>query len=98
MQCLLPHEASTTWPSGTEPWVSIQLCRRRPYAVDGLAISSQSPFRVVGENSPLANRSAFLGGLLLRSLHLRPSRSLGSRDPLPCCCRQVSPASRPFPV
>jgi hypothetical protein len=32
-----------------EPWASIQLRRRRPYAVDGLAIS-QSPFRVVGEN------------------------------------------------
>jgi len=56
MQCLLPHEASTTWLAGTEPWASIQLRRRRPYAVDGLAISSQSPFRVVGENSPIANQ------------------------------------------
>jgi len=54
MQCLLPHEASTTWAGGTEPWASIQLRRRRPKAVDRLAISSQSPFRVVGENSPIA--------------------------------------------
>jgi len=44
MQRLLPHEASTTWWGGTEPWTSVQLRRRRPKAVDGLAISSQSPF------------------------------------------------------
>ena len=55
MQCSLPHEASTTWAGGTEPWASIQLRRRRPYAVDGLAISSQSPFRFVGEKFPIAN-------------------------------------------
>jgi hypothetical protein len=30
MQCPLPHEASTTWLGGTEPWASIQLRRRRP--------------------------------------------------------------------
>ena len=35
---------------------SIQLRRRRPKAVDGLAISSQSPFSVVGENFPIANQ------------------------------------------
>jgi hypothetical protein len=56
MQCPLPHEASTTCPAGMEPWASIQLRRRRPKAVDGLEISSQSPFRVVGENSPIANQ------------------------------------------
>ena len=56
MQCLLPHEASTTWAGGTEPWASIQLRRRRPKAVDRLAISSQSPFSVVGENFPIANQ------------------------------------------
>ena len=55
MQCSLPHEASTTWLGETEPWASIQLRRRRPYAVDGLAISSQSPFRFVGEKFPIAN-------------------------------------------
>lgn len=54
MQCPLPHEASTTCPAGTEPWASIQLRRRRPKAVDRLAISSQSPFCVVGVNSPIA--------------------------------------------
>ena len=57
MQCLLPHEASTTWRAGTEPWASIQLRRRRPYAVDGLAIPSQSPFSFVGENFPIANQA-----------------------------------------
>ena len=56
MQCLLPHEASTTCSAGTEPWASIQLRRRRPYAVDGLAISSQSPCSFVGENCPIANQ------------------------------------------
>jgi hypothetical protein len=56
MQFLLPHEASTTCSAGTEPGASVQLRRRRPYAVDGLAINSQSPFRVVGENSPIANQ------------------------------------------
>src|ERR1035438_1744604 len=50
MQFLFSHEASTTWAGGTEPWASIQLRRRRPKAVDRLAISSQSPFRIVGEN------------------------------------------------
>ena len=35
---------------------SIQLRRRRPKAVDGLAISSQSPLRVVGENFPIASQ------------------------------------------
>jgi hypothetical protein len=54
MQCLLPHEASTTCPAGTEPRASILLRRRRPKAVDRLAISSQSPFRVVGENFAIA--------------------------------------------
>ena len=56
MQCLLPHEASTTCPVGTEPWVSIQLRGRRPKAVDRLAISSQPPFIVVGENSPMRTK------------------------------------------
>jgi hypothetical protein len=32
------------------------LRRRRPKAVDRLAISSQSPFGFVGENSPIANQ------------------------------------------
>lgn len=64
MQFLLPHEASTTCPAGTEPWAPIQLRRRRPKAVDRLAISSQSPFRVVGENSPIAHQeyADFLAG------------------------------------
>jgi hypothetical protein len=56
MQCLLPHEASTTWAGGTEPWASIQLRRRRPKAVDRLAISSQSRFSVMGENFGIANQ------------------------------------------
>ena len=38
---------------GTEPCASIQLRRRRPKAVDGLAISSQSPCCFVGENFPI---------------------------------------------
>lgn len=60
---MLPHEASTTWAGGTEPWASIQLRLRRPYAVDGLAISSQSPFRLVGENFPIANPRAGVDSL-----------------------------------
>ena len=56
MQCSLPHEASTTWAGGTEPWASIQLRRRRPYAVDRLAISSQSSCSFVGENFPIASQ------------------------------------------
>jgi hypothetical protein len=56
MQFLLPHEASTTWRGGTEPCASIQLRLRRPYAVEGWAISSQSPCSFVGENFPIANR------------------------------------------
>jgi hypothetical protein len=46
MPSRLPHEASTTWRAGTEPWASIQSRRRRPWAGNGLAISSQSPFCV----------------------------------------------------
>jgi hypothetical protein len=38
----------------TEPWASIQLRRRRPYAVDEVAISSQSPCSFVGENFVIA--------------------------------------------
>ena len=56
MQCPLPHEASTNCPAGTEPWASIQLRRRRPYAVEGLATSSQSPCSFVGENFPIASQ------------------------------------------
>ena len=56
----LPHEASTTCPAGTEPWASIQLRRRRPNAVDGLAISSQSPCCFVGENFPIPNQPSLM--------------------------------------
>src|SRR3974390_3232382 len=72
MQFWLPHEASTTCPAGTAPWASIQFRRRRLYAVDGLAISSQSPSCFVGENFPIANQT------LVRthspgSVHRRPA-------------------------
>src|ERR1019366_6266572 len=56
MHCSFPHDASTTCPAGTEPWASIQLRRRRPKAVDGLAISSQSPFNFVGEHRLIVNQ------------------------------------------
>jgi hypothetical protein len=64
MQCLLPHEASTTWRGGTEPWASIQLRRRRPKAVEALAISSQSPFNFVGENFPIAKSGQVVDALV----------------------------------
>jgi hypothetical protein len=72
MQCLLPHEASTTCPAGIGPRTSIQLRRRRPKAVDRLAISSQSPFFVAGENSPIANQEQ--AWILSPGLYQEPER------------------------
>jgi hypothetical protein len=146
--------------SGSPRTETLSSCnRRRPYAVDGLAISSQSPFCFVGENfagsgarefrtgeerqsarQPVARcETAFLRRLLLSSFqlrppsslsggdlppsggrhrlplghadevllvpniaaHLRPSRSLGGRDPRPCCRRRYGTALRrsnnPYP-
>ena len=44
-------------PGRTAPWASIQLRRRRPYAVEVLAISSLSSCSFVGENLPIANQA-----------------------------------------
>src|ERR1700680_3269383 len=63
----------------------------RPLSSGDLPASSSRHPLLLGHADDVLFRTAF-------PPHLCPSRSLGSRDPFPCCCRQVPPVSRPFPV